>query len=526
MASMTTTSTAPARDEASIYQELSALDRTLFVVRDEHGVAVTTDSDVARRARVLAAVPALPPESLGDTEFRTSHRVGYAYHAGAMANGIASARLVVAMARAGFLASFGAAGVLPARIDEALATIRREAPGMPFACNLIHSPSEPALERAIVDVCLRNEVRCVEASAFLDLTPQVVRYCLAGLERDGAGRIVARNRVIAKVSRSEVAERFLRPAPESLVRGLHQAGEITAEQAGWAASIPMADDITAEADSGGHTDRRPLVVLLPALLALRDRVRRECGYARPVRVGAAGGIGTPAAAAAAFAMGASYVVTGSLNQASVEADQSSAAKRLLASAGVADCEMAPSSDMFELGVDVQVLKRGTMFASRARRLYDTYRAYDGIAAIPAAERAELEQRIFQRCFDDVWTDCVHYFRERDPEQIERAEGNPKRRMALIFRWYLGRSSGWSMAESPERAADYQIWCGPAMGAFNEWVAGTYLAQPEHRHGAELAVQIMRGAAFTTRVSHLRTAGVRLPARCSTYVPVLLTEVTR
>ncbi|MET7995415.1 PfaD family polyunsaturated fatty acid/polyketide biosynthesis protein [Amycolatopsis sp. NPDC005232] len=515
-----------ARDEESIYQLLSTVDSPVFVVRDEQGVALTADADAARRAKVLAAVPAVRPESLGEPEFRKAHGVSHAYHAGAMANGIASARLVAALARNGFLASFGAAGVLPAKLDEALGTIRREAPGRPFACNLIHSPSEAALERAIVDACLRHEVRCVEASAFLDLTPQVVRYRAAGLERDASGQVAARNRVIAKVSRSEVAEKFLRPAPADLLRGLREAGEITADQAGWAASVPMADDITAEADSGGHTDRRPLVVLLPALVALRDRVQREHGFVSPVRIGAAGGIGTPAAASAAFAMGASYVVTGSINQASIEADQSDAVKRLLASAGVADTEMAPSSDMFELGVDVQVLKRGTMFPGRAKRLYDTYRSCAGLDAIPAAERAELEQRVFQRSFDEVWEDCVRYFSERDPEQIERAEGNPKRRMALVFRWYLGRSSGWSMAAMPERAADYQIWCGPAMGAFNEWVGGTYLAAPAHRHVAELAVHLMRGAAFAVRVSQLRVAGVRLPSRCATYVPVPLGEVSR
>ncbi|MTD58222.1 PfaD family polyunsaturated fatty acid/polyketide biosynthesis protein [Amycolatopsis pithecellobii] len=524
--SIAITSPALARDEASIYQQLSTLDSPVFVVRDGGGIAVTTDAGTARRAQVLAAVPALPPESLGDPDFRAHHEVRHAYQAGAMANGIASVRLVTALAGAGFLASFGAAGVVPAKIDDALAAIRHAVGGKPFSCNLIHSPSEPALERAIVDACLRNEVRCVEASAFIDLTPQVVKYRLAGLGRDRDGRIVTRNKVIAKVSRAEVAERFLRPAPAGAVRELLAAGEITAEQAELAAAVPMADDITAEADSGGHTDRRPLPVLVPSLIALRDRVWRESAYPRPVRIGAAGGIGTPAAAAAAFALGASYVVTGSINQASLEADQSGAAKRLLAQAGSADTEMAPSSDMFELGVDVQVLKRGTMFASRARRLYDAYRAFDGIGDIPAADRADLEQRIFQRSFDEVWTDCVRYFRERDPEQIDRAEGNPKRRMALIFRWYLGRSSGWSMAEDPARTADYQIWCGPAMGAFNEWVAGTYLAARGHRHVAELATQIMRGAAFTTRVNQLRAAGVRLPAACSTYVPAPLTEVTR
>jgi PfaD family protein len=508
---VTTIAPALARDEAAIHRELSRLDRPAYVVRDAQGVAVTTDEQEARRVQVLAAAPALRPESLGDQDFRRSHGISYAYQAGAMANGIASAKMVVALAQAGYLASFGAAGVVPARIDEALSTIRRAAPGKPFACNLIHSPSEPALERAIVDACLRHEVRCVEASAFLDLTPEVVRYRLAGLTSEGP-----RNRVIAKVSRAEVAEHFLRPAPDRLVRTLLESGEITAEQAELARRVPMADDITAEADSGGHTDGRPLVVLLPELLAVRDRIQRETGHS--TRIGAAGGIGTPVAAAAAFTLGASYVVTGSINQASVEADQSEAAKRLLAAAGVADCEMAPSADMFEMGVDVQVLKRGTMFAGRAKRLYETYRTHDGVDSLPAAERAELETRIFQRPLDDVWTDCVRFFTERDPVQIERAAGNPKRRMALIFRWYLGLSSGWSIAGTPERSGDYQIWCGPAMGAFNTWVTGSYLAAPANRHVAELATQVMRGAAFAGRITQLRLAGVRLPAACSTYVP--------
>lgn len=509
-----TATAALARDEAAIHRTLADLGRPVFVVRDGQGAALTTDEAAARAAGVLAVVPALRPESLGDPAFRTAHGVTHAYHAGAMANGIASARMVTALAGAGFLASYGAAGVVPSKVDAALTEIRRAAPGKPFACNVIHSPSEPALERATVDACLRHGVSCVEASAFLDLTPEIVRYRLTGLGPDGQ----VRHRIIAKVSRAEVAERFLRPAPGPLVRALLDAGEITARQAAFASRVPVADDITAEADSGGHTDRRPLTVLLPELIALRDLVQRELGYATPVRVGAAGGIGTPSAAAAAFALGAAYVVTGSINQASVEAEQSETTKRLLASAGVADCEMAPSADMFEMGVDVQVLKRGTMFPGRAKKLYEIYRAFDGIEALPAAVRAELEGRIIRRPLDDVWDDCVRFFTERDPDQIGRAEGNPKRRMALIFRWYLGLSSGWSISGAPDRTADYQIWCGPAMGAFNDWVAGTYLAAPAHRHVADLATQLMRGAAFATRVHQLRLAGVRMPASCSAYVP--------
>ena len=162
----------------------------------------------------------------------------------------------------------------------------------------------------------------MEASAFLDLTLPVVRYRVTGIHRDSQGKIVTPNRVIAKVSRVEVARKFLAPPPERLLRELLQRGEISPEQAGWAARIPLAEDVTAEADSGGHTDNRPAIILLPTMLALRDRLQAQYAYDRPLRVGAAGGIATPWSAAAAFAMGASYLVTGSVNQACVESGTS------------------------------------------------------------------------------------------------------------------------------------------------------------------------------------------------------------
>src|SRR5206468_8439499 len=131
-------------------------------------------------------------------------------------------------------------------------------------------------------------------------------------------QVVAADRVIAKVSRVEVAAKLLAPAPAKYLRELVVRGEISAQQAEWARQVPMADDLTAEADSGGHTDNQPAIVLLPTMLALRDRARARFGDEQPLRIGAAGGISTPWAAAAAFAMGAAYVVTGSVNQACVE----------------------------------------------------------------------------------------------------------------------------------------------------------------------------------------------------------------
>jgi PfaD family protein len=318
------------------------------------------------------------------------------------------------------------------------------------------------------------------------------------------------NRIIAKVSRVEVANRFLAPPPEKFLRELVQRGEITVEQANMAAQVPLAEDLTAEADSGGHTDNQPAIVLLPTMLALRDRLQREHGYDRPLRVGAAGGISTPWSAAAALAMGASYLVTGSVNQACVEAGTSDAVRQMLAQAQQADIAMAPAADMFEMGVKVQVLKRGTMFAMRAARLYDVYRSHDSLEQIPEADRAALEKTLFRAPVSLIWEETREFFRRRDPGQIERAERDPKHKMALVFRWYLGQSSRWANMGEPTRNVDYQIWCGPAMAAFNEWVQGSFLERPENRRVVTVAQNILHGAAVLVRTQMLAAQGVRMP----------------
>ncbi|HMP41571.1 MAG TPA: PfaD family polyunsaturated fatty acid/polyketide biosynthesis protein, partial [Roseiflexaceae bacterium] len=363
---------------------------------------------------------------------------------------------------------------VPARLEAAINRIQSALPHGPYAFNLIHSPSEEAIERRGVDLYLRYAIRTIEASAFLSLTPHVVRYRAAGLSLDPSGAIVIGNRVIAKVSRREVAEQFLRPAPAAMLAQLVAGGQITTQQAELAARVPMCDDLTVEADSGGHTDNRPLVALLPTLINLRDTIQAELRYNRPVRVGAAGGIGTPEAALAAYSMGADYIVTGSVNQSCREAGASAHTREILAQADVADVMMAPAADMFEMGVKVQVLKKGTLFPVRAQKLYELYRAYNGIEALPAEERATIERQIFRRDLDEIWEGTRAYFAERDPEQLERAAENPRRRMALVFRWYLGLSSRWSNAGEAGRELDYQIWCGPAIGSFNSWGRGTYL----------------------------------------------------
>jgi trans-AT polyketide synthase, acyltransferase and oxidoreductase domains len=508
-------------DPAGIQARLLTLESPCYLVNVEGQVGVT-HSIPQGSLKTLATLPPLGLQQLGDPTFLAFHSVKYAYATGAMAGGIASADLVIALGKENVLSSFGAGGLPPARLEAAIHRIQQALPLGPYAFNLIHSPNEPAMERRAVELYLSYGVRTVEASAFLDLTSNIVYYRAAGLSLDSANRIRIRNKVIAKVSRREVAAKFLQPAPTKFLQELVAQGLITEQQAMLAEQVPMADDITVEADSGGHTDNRPLVCLLPSLIALRDEIQAKYGYANPVRVGVAGGIGTPQSALAAFMMGAAYVVTGSINQSCIEAATSDHAKQLLAQAEMPDVMMAPAADMFEMGVKLQVLKRGTLFPVRAQKLYELYKAYDSIEALPAKEREQVEKQIFRKNLDEIWDETAAFFTERDPAQLERAIANPKRKMALIFRWYLGLSSRWSNIGEPGREIDYQIWCGPAMGSFNDWVRGSYLAEPQNRRVADIADHIMTGAAYLYRIQALTLQGLHLPATYRQYYPVPFT----
>ncbi len=506
---------------------LRRLDAPLFVVQNGRSVGVTNAGELAPAGSgglpVMATGDSVTRRSLGDPAFLATYGLEAAYMGGSMANGISSEEMVIALGRAGMLGAFGAGGCPPRRLEEAIRRVqaaqgRGTSQTHPYAFNLIHSPHEPALERRAVELYLEHGVHVVEASAYLSLTPYLVAYRAAGLSVDASGEIRVSNRVIAKLSRREVATQFLQPAPEKLLGPLVAQGTITQQQATLAQQIPMADDITVEADSGGHTDNRPLVCLLPSMTALRDEVQAERQYRVPVRIGAGGGIGTPLSALGAFMMGAAYIVTGSVNHGCVEAGTSAHVRRLLSQAGMADVMMAPAADMFEMGVNVQVLKRGTMFGLRARKLYEVYQTYDSLDAIPEAERRKLERQILQSPVEDVWNSCEEFFSERDPAQITRAQENPKRKMALVFRWYLGLATRWGTKGEKGRELDYQIWCGPAMGAFNDWVRGTYLEDPANRGVADVAGQIMDGAAFHYRVQSLRVQGVQLPAALLNWRP--------
>ncbi len=433
--------------------------------------------------------------SLGNQAFKKAYNLKYAYVCGAMSNGISSKELVIKMGKAGLMGYFGTNGVQLPDIEQAICVIQKALKqGQAYGMNLLCDFTNPQLEADTIDLFLKYDIRNIEAAGYLQITPALVKYRLKGLKRETNGKITATNHIMVRVSRPEVAQAFLSPAPEEIVNTLLEKQQISREAAILAKEMPMADDLCVQADSGGPTSQGILPVLLPTMIKLRDEMMARFSYANTVRVGAMGGIGTPEAAAAAFILNADFIMTHSINQCTVEAGTSDTVKDLLQQVNVQDTGYAPAGDAFGFGAKMQVVQKGLLFAARANRLYELYHHYNSLDDIDDKTKRQIEEDYFKCRFEEVYAQIKAEYAQNNPQEIEKAEHYPKYKMALIFRRYFTHTMRLALDGNIKQKVDYQIHCGPAMGAFNQWVKGTALENWRNRHVDEIAEKLMQETA--------------------------------
>ncbi|BCJ94407.1 2-nitropropane dioxygenase [Anaerocolumna cellulosilytica] len=455
--------------------------------------------------------------NLGSGEFIKEHQVSYPYVLGGMAQGIASVDLVVAAAEKNIMSFFGTGGLNLQRVDNALKQIksRIKKDGV-YGVNIISA--NPKKDEEIISLLIQHEVRIIEVAGAVTLTPAIVEYRLQGIHKKD-NRIITKNKIFAKISREEVASLFMSPPPEKIITQLLNEGRITKEEARLAVEISVSEDIIAEADSGGHTDNRPALVLYQNMVLLRNQIMKKYQYKHGrIRIGAAGGICTPYTVYAAFSLGVDFVMTGSVNQSCIEAGTSQEVKTILSKLSMSDVANAPSADMFEMGSRVQVMTKGLLFHVKANKLYEVYKNFDSIEQIDSKTRNYLEEKVFKENLNDVWHKTRQFFVDNDPILLSRADKNEKLKMALIFRSYLGLSSKWAQNGEMDKKVDFQVFCGPAMGAFNRWVKDTYLEYPENRRVADVAKNMIYGAMYLKRLYFLSTQCQRIDMNNFQVVP--------
>lgn len=431
------------------------------------------------------------PQSIGNRSFCDRHMVKYAYISGGMYGGLSSKEFVIKMARAGFLSFLGTGGLKIEQIEENIKFIRSSIGNLNFGINLLHNHIISEKEEVIINLLLKYKIRAIEAGAFPSVTLPLLKYRLSGVYRSNSGIVRAPNKILVKASRQNVLKSFLSPPPSNLVSMLLTNGDITEEEAILSQEIPVAEDVIIEADSAGHTDSRSALAIFPSMISLCRKMCQKYGYKDKVCIGLAGGIGTPQAAAAAYIMGADFISTGSINQCTVESSANDVVKDMLCSISIEDTDYTPTGDMLETGAKIQVLKKGVLFPVRAKKLYEYYLKYDSIEEIDydIQERMRVDYYGGKSLFE-VYDEAKSHF---PIETIEKAERDPKAKLALVIKEYFYKTISYAYSGKLEQKINFQIHTGVALGAFNDYVKGTELEDWHNRHVDDIALKILDGA---------------------------------
>ncbi|WP_160138425.1 ACP S-malonyltransferase [Chryseobacterium sp. c4a] len=429
---------------------------------------------------------------LGSESYRKAYQVKYAYASGAMHHGISSPKMIVRMNKAGMMSYYATSGLSLKKIEEDILKIRQELQGSEsFGVNIEYDLNKPDFEKECLSLLQAKKVKNIEIANYFQPTEAIVSFRAQGLKRDHSGKIVSENRIQVKVSRSEIAELFLSPASDQLIQCLLEANKITPLQAQLLQFVPVATDICVVSDGGGNSENAASIVLLPLMIRLKKRLAEKYHYQENIHLGAAGGIGTPEAAACSFFQGADFIVTGSINQCTVEAQIGDTVKDMIEKIGIHDMAYAPSTYLFELGSKVQVLKKGVFFPARANKLFELYKQCNSLDDLDIQLRKELENKYFKKSIEEVIYECE---RKCNSEELQKIADHPKFKMAMVFKWYLEQATQAALSDNVSNKINYQVYCGPSLGAFNEWVKGTELEKWNNRNVDNIGIRILEAAA--------------------------------
>lgn len=491
-------------------REILLLNKKIYIFKDKDKFFI---SDKKEDSKPFVELP--ENNFPGDNIFMERFGLKYPYIAGAMAKGISSIEMAEELSKTGCLANFGSAGLSNKEILEKIDVLKSRADK--FGINMINIPGNQENELELVRALIDKKVHVISCGAYIRMTPGIVLFRVKGIKEEN-GELTIPNKIIGKISRLEIAKTFFSPPPKKIIKKLLEESLITEKEAELSQSIPMASDIIAEADSGGHTDKQPAISLFPQILNLKNKAQKNFCKIK-LSAGLAGGIGTPESLLAAFSMGADFVVTGSINQACVESGTSGIVKEMLSKASQSDFELVPSADTFEIGGKVQVLKKGNKFAQRAKFLEKIFNEKASIEELHENDVEFLESKILGNKIEAEWESTKKYFSKINPKTIETAENNPKKKMALIFKSYLGKSSSWAINGNEERKDDFQIWSGQSIAAFNSWAENSYLESHENRRVSDVALNLLKASNYLYRINFLNNLGIKIPDELKTIKPI-------
>ncbi|SOD99176.1 ACP S-malonyltransferase [Spirosoma fluviale] len=425
-----------------------------------------------------------PSGTKGIRRFVDDYQLKYPYVAGGIGYGISSRQMVESMTKGGMLGFLDIADRPLADVENDLRTLAYTCgkESARYGCTISQGLSDELTIDKLFGLLRAYNIQVIETHDDPQITEKLVEYRLQAFDQRGE----AINRLLIKTGNPVVLEEIMKPISETILLKLQQRGKLTKEQVERGRRIALASDVCVLADPGGLTSHGSPFVLFPHALMLREQFTRQYRYEQPIHVGLGGGIGSPLAVQMAFAMGADFVHTTSVNLCTIESGLHAYTKQLLQEISVEDTGYAPCSDfLFNPNKKIQVVKKGVLFPARANKLYELFKQHAAISEIDPRVIVQLEEKFYQKSLAGVWEDIVKK-RQGTPDLISKALQNSKYYMYLLFQEYFHLSAEWAVKGDGTYLLNFQIPCGAELGALNRQLQNTPMQAWSGRNIGEVA----------------------------------------
>lgn len=466
---------------------------TPLVIEDEN-VLVEKDQNETERKKEIEIEHKLEKDSsysgkLGNIHFMERYKTKYPYVAGPMHKGISGYDFIKRLADRDIIGFVGTGGLALHEVEALVVQLQKDSIRN-YGVSVNFDLADPNYEKELIELLIRENINLLHVSGYFNVTESLVLYKLKGIKKLDNGRIICPNRILLKTSRPEIAQAFMEPASDDMLKKLKEEGKITEEQALLAKKIPVADDVCVMSAAAHKTGMIPLKSLLPQIIHQRNAAYQKYGYEEEIFVGAAGAIGDSASALDAFLLGADFIMTGSINVCTAEAHVSKWVKEKLQKVEIQDTEIIPCSNVYEIGIKMQVLKKGMFFASRALKLYEIYNRITKIEDIESNLLVQIQEKYLGKALEEIYNQMKDNLSSM---QRRRAESDSKYKFGLIIQWYYDLSAECAIQCEDGNNMNCMIPLSSAMGRLNEELKNTVREKWEDRHPDELCKMIMSEA---------------------------------
>lgn len=424
---------------------------------------------------------------LGDREFMKKYNINLPYIVGPMHKGVSGYEFVKRLSDNNILSFVGTRGL---SVDETQKIVVKLRGRKNYGVSVDYDSFDKEHEKQIFELLIREKISVIQASSYFNLTENLVLYKLYGAKKNSNGENCIPNKIFLKTTRPEIAELFMTPVPENMLKKMHDEGKLSEEQVEIAKSIPLADEIIVVSFGADKTGSIPVNSFLPQVIAKKNALIKKYGYSENIHVGAAGSIGDPVSALDAFLLGADFIMTGSVNQCTAEAEISDMIKNKLQKVEIQDTEIIPTSHVYEIGMKMQVLKKGVFFTARALKLYEIYNKISKIEDIEPELLAQIQDKYFGKSIDAIYSEIKNELSEKE---IDRAETDSKFKFGLIIYWYYNYCTECAIRNDNVQNLNCLIPVSCAMGRINNFLEKTEYSDWKNRHPDIIAKLIMSGA---------------------------------